>query len=301
MHKYRNQTTRHWYTLRSARCARESPAAAIRAHGARYERRPWGSCTNPLWPDLAITLLLSLAFSACSLTPGYQRPQMDIPEGWSAVSNTTQPPPQQEESSFWQEFDNEDLNRVVKVALAQNLDLQAALHRIEQARAQARIAGAALLPSVDASGGATQNYQEISNTSRWQGLATLSYELDLWGKNRSQAEAANYRARASQYDREALRLIITTDTTVLYTQILGFTERIRVAETNLRNAEEVLRIIAARYREGSVSALEVSQQKVAVNSIRAALTTLIEQRTTTLNALAILLGQAPQHFDGPES
>ena len=147
----------------------------------------------------------------------------------------------------------------------------------------------------------TQNYQEVGNTSRWQGLATLSYELDLWGKNRSQAEAAKYRAEASQYDREALRLIITTDTTVLYTQILGFTERIRVAETNLRNAEEVLRIIEARYREGGVSALEVSQQKVAVNNIRAALTTLIEQRTTTLNALAILLGQAPQHFDGLES
>ena len=247
---------------------------------------------------LAITLTLSLALSACSLTPGYLRPQMDIPEGWSAVSNTTRPS-QQEEPPFWQEFANEDLNRVVNVALAQNLDLQAALHRIEQARAQARIAGAALLPSVDASGGATQNYQEVGNTSRWQGLATLSYELDLWGKNRNQAEAANYRTQASQYDREALRLIITTDTTVLYTQILGFTDRIRVAETNLRNAEEVLRIIEARYREGGVSALEVSQQKVAVNSIRAALTTLIEQRTTTLNALAILLGQVPQHFDGP--
>ena len=252
-----------------------------------------------MYKHLVITLILSLALSACSMTPGYQRPEIDMPEGWSAVSDTAQP--QQNESPFWQEFANEDLNRVVNVALAQNLDLQAALHRIEQARAQARIAGAALLPAIDASGGANQNYQEVGNTSRWQGIATLNYELDLWGKNRSQAEAANYRARASQFDREALRLIITTDTTVLYTQILGFTERIRVAETNLRNAEEVLRIIEARYREGGVSALEVSQQKVAVNDIRAALTTLIEQRTTALNALAILLGQAPQHFDGLES
>jgi len=252
-----------------------------------------------MYKHLVITLILSLALSACSMTPGYQRPQINMPEGWSAVSDTAQP--QQNESPFWQEFANEDLNRVVNVALAQNLDLQAALHRIEQARAQARIAGAALLPAIEASGGTNQNYQEVGNTSRWQGIATLNYELDLWGKNRSQAEAANYRARASQFDREALRLILTTDTTVLYTQILGFTERIRVAETNLRNAEEVLRIIEARYREGGVSALEVSQQKVAVNDIRAALTTLIEQRTTALNALAILLGQAPQHFDGLES
>jgi multidrug efflux system outer membrane protein len=253
-----------------------------------------------MYKYLIITLTFSLALSACSLTPGYQRPQIDIPEGWSAVSNTPLPS-QQEEPPFWQEFANEDLNRVVKTALAQNLDLQAALHRVEQARAQAKVAGAALLPSLDASGGASQNYQEGADTSRWQGLVTLSYELDLWGKNRSQAEAANYRTQASQYDREALRLIITTDTTVFYTQILGFTERIRVAEMNLRNAEEVLRIIEARYREGGVSALEVSQQKVAVNDIRAALTTLIAQRATTLNALAILLGQAPQNFDGLES
>ena len=225
---------------------------------------------------------------------------MDIPAVWSAVSNTTQLP-QREESPFWQEFANEDLNRVVNVALAQNLDLEGALHRIEQARAQAKIAGAALLPSVDASGGVTQNYQERGNTSQWQGIVTLSYELDLWGKNRSQAEAADYRSQASQYDQEALRLIVTTDATVLYTQILGFTERIRVAETNLKNAEEVLRIIEARYREGSVSALEVSQQKVGVNDIRAALIAFVAQRTTTLNALAILLGQAPQHFAGPQS
>ena len=188
---------------------------------------------------LILGAVISLALSACSMTPAYLRPQMDIPEGWSTVSNTTQPPPQREASPFWQEFANEDLNRLVDIALAQNLDLEAALHRIEQARAQARIAGAALLPSVDASGGATQNYQEVSNTSRWQGLATLSYELDLWGKNRNLAEAAKYRTQSSQYDREALRLIITTDTTVLYMQILGFTDRIRVAETNLRNVEAV--------------------------------------------------------------
>jgi NodT family efflux transporter outer membrane factor (OMF) lipoprotein len=252
-----------------------------------------------MYKHLTLATMLSLALSACSLTPEYVHPQMDIPKDWSAVSNTT-PPSQQGQSSFWQAFGDEGLNRVMEVALAQNLDLQAALHRVEQARAQAKIAGAPLVPSLDASGGTSQNYQEVGNTSRWQGLATLNYELDLWGKNRSQAEAAKYRAQAGEYDREALRLIVTADTAILYARVLGFDDRIRVAEINLKNAEEVLRIIEARYREGGVSALEVSQQKVAVNNIRAALTTLIEQHTATLNALAILLGRAPQHFDSPQ-
>jgi NodT family efflux transporter outer membrane factor (OMF) lipoprotein len=239
-------------------------------------------------------LLFSLIVSACSLAPVYQRPPMAIPEGWSAGNVAATP--EQEAQAFWLALGNEDLNRVMKTALAQNLDLQAALHRIEQARAQAKVAGAALFPSLDAGGGMTRNYQESAATSPVRGLATISYELDLWGKNRNQAAAGTHRAEATRYDREALRLVVTADTAAFYTRILGFNERIRIAETNLANAEEVLRIIEARYREGSVSALEVSQQRVAVNNIRAALTSLIEQRATTMNALAILLGQPPQGF-----
>jgi len=243
--------------------------------------------------------MISLGLSACSLIPNYQRPQMAIPDGWSVSSAA--PLSEGEALPFWQALGSEDLTRVMKVALAQNLDLQAALHRIEQARAQAKVAGAPLWPSIDASGGLSRNYQETSVASPWRGLTTVSYELDLWGKSRSQAKAANYRMEASQYDREALRFVVSSETAVLYTRILGFNERIRIAENNLKNAEEVLRIIEARFRAGSVSALEVSQQKVAVNNIRVSLATFTEQRATALNGLAILLGQAPQKLDGPKA
>ncbi|MGE5218029.1 MAG: TolC family protein, partial [Chloroflexota bacterium] len=60
------------------------------------------------------------------------------------------------------------------------------------------------------------------------------------------------------------------------------------------------RIIEARFAQGSVSGLEVSQQRVAVNNFRTALASLIEQRTTAGNALAIVLGQAPQNFPVPQ-
>jgi NodT family efflux transporter outer membrane factor (OMF) lipoprotein len=250
-----------------------------------------------MFQHLLLFTLLSLTLSACSLTSDYRRPQMAIPEDWSI--STPMPQSQPETSPFWQALENEGLNRLMEVVLAQNLDLQAALHRIEQARAQARIAGAELLPAVEAGGGLSRDYRDSGNASSWQDFAALSYELDLWGKNRGQAQAAQYRTEASRYDRQTLQLIVTADATVLYARILGFSERIRIAEENLRNAEDVLRIIEARYREGSVSALEVSQQKVAVNNIRAALIVLVEQRNSTQNALAILLGQAPQHFDAP--
>jgi outer membrane protein, multidrug efflux system len=249
---------------------------------------------------LTSTVLGALALSACSLAPTFQRPQMTVPDGWSSVPGIALKS-QQSTSPFWEDLGSEDLNRVMKVALAQNLDLTAALHRIEQARAQVKVAGAPLYPSLEASAGTSRSLQDPVNVNAARGLGSINYELDLWGKNRNQKAAANYRAEATQYDRDALRLIVTADTAAFYTQVLSLNERLRIAEGNLKNAEEVLRIIEARYRAGSVSGLEVSQQRVAVNSLRASLTSLAEQRATTANALAILLGQAPQNLEAPKA
>jgi outer membrane protein, multidrug efflux system len=247
-----------------------------------------------------LAIFTSLTLSACSLAPEFQQPQIAIPEGWSKIPGAgiiTQ----QNTPAYWEELGSEELNRIVNMALAQNLDLEAALHRIEQARAQAKIAGSALYPSIDASAGASRNYQDSGNNTAARGLGNISYEVDLWGKNRNQLAAANYRTEATQYDRDALQLIVAADAATFYTLALSLNERIRIGEDNLKNAEEVLRITEARFREGSISGLEVSQQRVAVNNIRAALTSLNEQRSTTLNALAILLGQAPQHLQSPRA
>jgi outer membrane protein, multidrug efflux system len=244
------------------------------------------------------TVALSLALSACSLAPNYQRPDMAIPAGWSSVAGIsvnaqTNPTP------FWRELGSTDLDRLVELALAQNLDLVAALQRIEQARAQAKVAAAPLYPTVNASGSASRTFQDPQDKNAAGGGAKISYEVDLWGKNRNQAKSADYRVDASQFDREALRLVVTSDATNFYSQILSFNDRIRIAELNLTNAEEILRIVEARFSAGSVSGLEVSQQRVVVNGFQTSLASLIEQRSTTANALAILLGLAPQNFAPP--
>lgn len=244
------------------------------------------------------TMALSLALSACSLAPNYQRPDMALPQGWSSVDGVGLAP-LPSTTPFWQELGSTDLNRLIDLALAQNLDLEAALHRIEQARAQAKVAGAALYPSVDASGTASRIYQDPKNSKSVRGGGSISYEVDLWGKNRNSAQSANYRIDASQFDRQALRLLVTSDVTDFYSQVLSLNDRIRIAEFNLKNAQEILRIIEARFAQGSVSGLEVSQQRVAVNGFRTTLTALVEARSTTANALAILLGRAPQNLSAP--
>jgi NodT family efflux transporter outer membrane factor (OMF) lipoprotein len=244
------------------------------------------------------TILASLVLSACSLAPRYQRPQVALPAGWSNVPGVSVSGGRSE-VPFWKELGSDDLNRLIDTALARNLDLEAALHRIDQARAQAKVARAPFYPTFNASGAASRTYQDPKNTESARGAGSISYEVDLWGKNRDQAAAAGYRTDASRFDREALRLVVTADATNFYARILGLNERVRIAEFNLKSAEEILRIIEARFRAGSVSGLEVSQQRVAVNGFRTALASLIEQRTTTANALAIVLGSPPQNLHVP--
>lgn len=244
------------------------------------------------------TIIVSLVVSACSLAPSYQRPPMEIPGGWSSVAGvgaTAEP----DRQPFWEELGSDELNRLMKVALAQNLDLEAALQRIDEARAQAKIAGSTLYPAVQATGGTSHTSQDPRDITTARATGSISYEVDLWGKNRNTAAAAKYRANATAFDRDALQLVVSSDTANLYTQILSLNERIHIAEYNLKNAEEVLRIIEARYSAGGTSGLEVSQQRVAVNGFRATVATLDEQRTSNLNALAIVLGQAPQNLQPP--
>ena len=247
---------------------------------------------------LKSTIALSLALSACSLAPNYQRPQMAVPTGWSSVAGVgvdAQP----STTPFWQELGNADLDRLIEIALAQNLDLEAALHRIEQARGQAKVAASPLYPTVSANGSASRTFQDQKDTNSVRGGGSISYEVDLWGKNRNAAKSADYNVDATQFDREALRLVVTADVTDFYAQILSLNDRIRIAEFNLKNAEEILRIIEARYNAGGVSGLEVSQQRVAVNGFRTTLAALTEQRATSANALAILLGRPPQNLSAP--
>ncbi len=245
------------------------------------------------------TVALSLALSACSLAPNYQRPEMALPTGWSNVAGVGAT--QQNTSLFWQDLGSVELDRLIDQVLAQNLDLEAALQRIDQARAQAKIASSPLYPNVSASGSSSRTFQNFKDTNSANIGGGVSYEVDLWGKNRNTAKSADFRLNATEFDRDALRLVVTSDATNFYAQVLSLNDRIGIAEFNLKNAEEILRIIEARFAQGGVSGLEVSQQRVAVNGFRIALATLVEQRSTTANALAILLGVAPQTFSTPSA
>lgn len=245
-----------------------------------------------LIPSIAI-----LSLSACSFTQEYERPSVETPAQFhlhNKSANAALP-----EFLWWQSFNSAELNTLVNTAMADNNDIRAGLHRIEQSRAATTIAGASLLPTLSAGGNTSASHNNPSsgrstNTNSLGGNLSAGYELDLFGQNRAGALSARLSEDATRLNQDALKLIVASDTAQAFFALINARERVAVAQDNLRIAEDVLNIITARFDAGSVSGLELAQQKTQLANMQANLETLNEQRYIRENALAILLGRAPQ-------
>lgn len=245
---------------------------------------------------IIITALLASTFLAgCSMTPDYQRPDVKAASAFTAGSeNATQVA-----RDWWSNFGNTDLDNLMSKAVADNSDIRASIFRVQQARASLKIAGANLLPSVDATAGTSRNRSDTAgrNANYTSNVSTglnISYELDLFGANRAGVDAAKANLLSTRFGQDALNLVVMGDVANGYFTLLNLRERLGIADENLKNSREVLRIIQARFDAGSASALDLSQQKSAVASSEASRATLVQQISAAENALAVLVGEPPQ-------
>lgn len=251
---------------------------------------------------IATLSLVTILLSSCSMVPTYEKPQVQTPARWTQDAPNAQG--QEVPLGWWKIFGDEKLNQLVDTANTQNLDLIAGIERINQSRASLKIAGASLLPSADATLSAGKNRNNPVNgasrtdTSLSAGLS-IGYDLDLFGGNRAQTDVARANLKATEFTQKALELTTAADVAEAYFNLLMTEERIRIGNDNLKNSRELLRIVDARVNAGVDSNLELSQQRVAVSNTEASLASLKQTEVTYRNALAILLGQAPQEFVPP--
>jgi multidrug efflux system outer membrane protein len=243
-----------------------------------------------------------IIMTGCSVGPTYVRPTLDIPAGWreQSVNNSEWPA-----DDWWRSFGSPELNSFIQQARTGNLDMAAAAARIREADAQVRVAGAALLPSVDIGGSASRNQSVSSKGSKrtttdftsYTTQLNASYEIDFWGANRASLEAAKQAAVATRYDAETIALTTDASIATVYFQILASRDQIATMSKNLQNAKEVLAVLKAQESAGTATALDVAQQQTTVLTIAAELPPLQEQLRQNINAMAILLGKAPQAVD----
>jgi NodT family efflux transporter outer membrane factor (OMF) lipoprotein len=246
---------------------------------------------------LTYSAMLAL-LSSCSLIPDFSTPKVAAPVTWSTGPSKNA----EVAADWWKNFNSPELNDFMNVALQENNDLRASLARVDEARADLTVAGSSLFPTADASGSAgwdrtNPGHGKTTSVSSYRAGADISYELDLFGANRANVTAAEYSFASSQYGHDALSLVVMSDVASAYFQVLNLRERVHIAQENLKNSQDVLKIINARFQAGSISALEVSEQKTNLANTQAALASLQESLAQSENALAVLLGKAPRTIE----
>ncbi len=247
---------------------------------------------------------LMLTLGGCLLSDKPE-PALDIPQSYDASS----PKPEVAEAAlppldWWRGFRSRELTEIIEQARAANLDIAAAIARIVQADAQARIAGAPLLPGVTLDASATRSRASQSTgtgtgggpseRNNVQATLSASYEIDFWGKNRSALRVAEETAVASRYDREVVGLTTVVSAANAYFQVLAAQDRLQAARENQASATRVLDLIKQRVNAGTASALDTAQQESIVNTQRAAIPPLEQTLKQNRNALAVLMARSPE-------
>ncbi len=255
-------------------------------------------------------LAASLLLAACSSPAPRLDSGVQPPSAWQSADT---PGALQSNRQWWTQFGSPELERLVEQARLGSYDLAAAVARVRQAEASATIAGAPLLPELKA--GLNANRQKLIHGKGYSQLdvspenrsldyydaeLSASYEVDFWGGKRAARDSAVLGVQASEFDRATVELTLLSGVANSYTQAQALREQARIAELNLKNAQNVLQLVQTRFDAGSATALELAQQKSLVAEQQRRLPLVQQQAREALISLAALLGQPVQALPLPE-
>ncbi|MBR0974169.1 MULTISPECIES: efflux transporter outer membrane subunit [Bradyrhizobium] len=247
-----------------------------------------------------VVLCLAAASGACVLTQDLPDPALDVPAQYKYAGKADAPPT----LDWWRGFRSAELTQLMEEAQTVNLDIAAAVSRIVQADAQARQAGAALLPSL--SGGGSETYSRTSGSSssgltnggrevvNYSASLSASYQLDFWGQNRDALQTAEETANANRFDRDVVALTTLAGVANAYFQVLASQDRIRTSQRNIASAQRILDAVRERRKAGTGTDLDVAQQESVLANQKALVPPLRQTLDQNVNALAVLVSRPPE-------
>lgn len=256
---------------------------------------------------LLAPLLLSSA--ACLSVPHLgERPQMRAPEAIDTHIDApvTAPEAGWPDAQWWTNYGDAQLSTLIEAALASSPTMDEAAARVRRAEASAQQAGANRLPQLNAnaSGGAVQQStgsidlpNGIQLPHAWNDNAnvslSLSWDLDLWGRNRATLRAALSDAEAARADAAQARITLSTGIASAYGDLARYAALRGTSETYLRIRGETLRLLQARQAQGLENQAAVMRAEAGRASAASDLAALDEQIELTRNRIAALIGDGP--------
>ena len=249
---------------------------------------------------IAVIALSALLGSGCTmLGPDYQRPDAPVGTDWleTGVPRVSSEP--LIDPRWWETaFRDPELDRLIEMALEENLSLRSAGLRVLQSQQQLAIAIGNQYPQEQQISGSAARQKSGGVTFNDYSVGfNLSWEADFWGRFRRQVESASAQLDASVATYDDVLVSLVAQVAQTYTLIRTFRERLEVAESNIRLQEESVRISRAKFDAGDVSELDVDQAESLLNNTKATATSLEVSLQQFKNSLATLLGKPPQDFN----
>jgi NodT family efflux transporter outer membrane factor (OMF) lipoprotein len=250
---------------------------------------------------VATLAAVALAGPGCVMVgPDYEEPPAPLESDWLDYEDPRLDSVSPLAPEWWRAaFEDATLDRLIEIALADNLTLRSAGLRVMQARQQLAIAVGNQYPQEQALDGS-------AGVERTQGRSddvydfgfSVSWEADVWGRFRRQVETASALLEASLASYDGVKVSLIAQVAQSYLSIRTTERRLEVARANVGLQEESVRISMAKFDAGAVSALDVEQALTLLHNTRATVYSLEIALQQFRNALAVLLGRPPQDLGG---
>ncbi len=248
-------------------------------------------------------IAIALVATGCATAPPVDPPilEMATPERWTARQDTGDTP----DFAWWSDFGDVALDEVVRTALEQNYDLQAAAARLEQAAADSRIAAADLKPTVQAGLNGSRRKQNFIGFpipgSEDRVLSTVftnygvsldtTWEADLWGRLRSGARAALADLQSRAADLRAAQLSLTGQTVKAWFAIAEAQQQLGLAEASVDSFSASSDQVRERFEQGLRPSLDVRLALSNLANAEALRAQRRQQLDATARQLEVLLGR----------
>ena len=260
---------------------------------------------------LLSAFILLLVTASCAVGPAYHPPDAArfTPADWHW--QPAQPGDAAPKGDWWKVFHDPVLAGLESNAVAGNQNLRAAVARVDQSRAAARMTRSQFFPELSLDPSFSR--ERVSGNqpvpfsipfkmkpmyiNTWNVPLDLSYELDLWGRVRRSFQSAAANAQAAAADTQNILLTLTADVAVNYFLVRSLDAQIASTEAGVKSRESSVRILQTRYEAGSIPEIDPVQAKTELAEARYDLADLRRQRAETLDALALLCGQTASSFD----
>ncbi|MCB1278610.1 efflux transporter outer membrane subunit [Prosthecobacter sp.] len=261
---------------------------------------------------LVLFLFTTSAFA--QIGPDYERPATATPPQFKGVTwRSATPSAHLPKGEWWKVFNDSRLNTLVAAATANNQQLKGAIARFDQARAAARMSRGDFFPTIGLPLNAERQRTSENmpspfplNGLRYNGPAynapvEFSWELDLWGKLRRQAEGTRLDAAAAGDAMHNVLLGIQAEVAMNYFKLRTLDNEMRLVREAVGLRNEALNIATARVQAGAGSELEQAQAETEVASAEAEISSLQSQRDQLENVIAMLIGTSASNFRIPPS